>query len=167
MNPGIQIDGAYFIDRDGEMFRYVINYMRNLNKWLPPGDVETLSQLVNEAGYFCLEGMLEKLKEMVPTKDYTFEIYIRADSKGRVTSLDYNGPPKHIREYLDGETTNPESITVRPSKYGLIGQIINRVDDSYELYYHYIGEDGTMTFGFRKSTPRIALSNLQDRLGIL
>ena len=36
MEPGIQIDGAYFIDRDGEMFRYVINYMRNLDKWLPP-----------------------------------------------------------------------------------------------------------------------------------
>lgn len=49
-------EGYVFIDRDGEYFTYILNYMRD-------GDVPTLqdsseySQLLKEAHYFELEGL--------------------------------------------------------------------------------------------------------------
>ena len=165
MEPGIQIDGAYFIDRDGEMFRYVINYMRNLDKWLPPGDVEILSQLVNEAGFFCLEGMLEKIKKMVPTTYYTFEVYLQMDKYGRCTSIVYSKPPppSGIKEDIDKLITKG-STSIDPPQYGIVKHLINHLDSHYELYYYYTNSEGVLTLGFKVDPKRIALTDLKRHL---
>ena len=166
MEPGIQIDGAHFIDRDGMMFRYVINYMRDLDKWLPPSDIDTLSQLIKEAQYYCLNGMLEMMKEMVPTKQYTFEVYFRTDGYGQIVSINYFAPPVKVKAYLDSLTITKDTPVVSPPLRGVIKHLINKVDSKYELYYCYPGLDGMITLGFRNSTERIALSHVQRALGL-
>jgi hypothetical protein len=54
-------DGRIFIDRDGELFKYVLQYLRDGDL-----DVEHLDQglrkrLKREAAFYCLPGLAEKL----------------------------------------------------------------------------------------------------------
>ena len=55
----------YFIDRDGILFRYVLNYLRTRKLWL---DVEPnlffLDAILQEADFFALDGLIIELKEM-------------------------------------------------------------------------------------------------------
>ena len=50
----------YFIDRDGKMFRYILNYMRTAKMVLPEGFTE-LDQLYEEAKYYEIQGMLREI----------------------------------------------------------------------------------------------------------
>ena len=49
----IQFQGKYFIDRDGVLFRYVLDYLRNKKLVLPENFQET-KRLMTEAEYFQL-----------------------------------------------------------------------------------------------------------------
>ncbi|XP_015209331.1 uncharacterized protein kctd1 isoform X1 [Lepisosteus oculatus] len=51
----------YFIDRDGHMFRYILNFLRT-SKLLIPDDFKDYSLLYEEARYFQLQPMLGELE---------------------------------------------------------------------------------------------------------
>uniref|UniRef100_H3AJY5 Potassium channel tetramerization domain containing 1 n=1 Tax=Latimeria chalumnae TaxID=7897 RepID=H3AJY5_LATCH len=51
----------YFIDRDGQMFRYILNFLRT-SKLLIPDDFKDHSLLYEEAKYFQLQPMLAELE---------------------------------------------------------------------------------------------------------
>ncbi|XP_060679876.1 BTB/POZ domain-containing protein KCTD1 isoform X2 [Hemiscyllium ocellatum] len=51
----------YFIDRDGQMFRYILNFLRT-SKLLIPDDFKDYSLLFEEAKYFQLQPMLIELE---------------------------------------------------------------------------------------------------------
>ncbi|CAL8366931.1 unnamed protein product [Boreogadus saida] len=51
----------YFIDRDGHMFRYILNFLRT-SKLLIPDDFKDFSLLYEEARYFQLQPMLTELE---------------------------------------------------------------------------------------------------------
>ncbi|KAL4717757.1 hypothetical protein ACJJTC_000906 [Scirpophaga incertulas] len=53
----------YFIDRDGEMFRHILNFLRNKNLLLPT-DFPYLELLLHEAQYFELDHMVFELIKM-------------------------------------------------------------------------------------------------------
>lgn len=57
--------GKVFIDRDGVLFRYILDYLRNQNIVLPENFHEK-ARLRAEAEFFGLEGLLRSLesKEM-------------------------------------------------------------------------------------------------------
>lgn len=46
----------YFIDRDGKMFRHILNFVRN-NKLLLPADFTDIDLLLEEARFFEIQGM--------------------------------------------------------------------------------------------------------------
>jgi hypothetical protein len=56
-------DGAYFIDRDGTHFRYVLNFLRdgNFRPGTLPADVSFLGELCTEAEYYQLAGLVRLL----------------------------------------------------------------------------------------------------------
>lgn len=56
-----KVEDAYFIDRDGLVFRYVLDYLRNLVGYQCPTDLDLLIQLEREADFF----LLPELKELV------------------------------------------------------------------------------------------------------
>ncbi len=53
--------GYYFIDRDGALFRYVLNYMRTSQLKLP-SDFQERNQLISEAEFYGLRSMANLLK---------------------------------------------------------------------------------------------------------
>ncbi|XP_020609479.1 uncharacterized protein LOC110048052 isoform X3 [Orbicella faveolata] len=55
-------DGAYFIDRDGKLFRYILNYLRN-GDLLCPEDRTVRKELLAEATFYQVQGIINHLKE--------------------------------------------------------------------------------------------------------
>uniref|UniRef100_A0A2H1VXK7 SFRICE_012252 n=1 Tax=Spodoptera frugiperda TaxID=7108 RepID=A0A2H1VXK7_SPOFR len=53
----------YFIDRDGGMFRHILNYMR-YRKLLLPSDFQYLDLLIHEAQFFELDNMVYALTKV-------------------------------------------------------------------------------------------------------
>ncbi|XP_050300041.1 BTB/POZ domain-containing protein Tiwaz [Anthonomus grandis grandis] len=53
----------YFIDRDGGMFRHILNFMRN-SKLLIPENFQDLDLLLEEAKYFDIPPMVRQLEQM-------------------------------------------------------------------------------------------------------
>lgn len=56
--------GYYFIDRDGKLFKYILNYLRNLELSLPENKPELIASLLQEAEYFQLGNLIEYLKSL-------------------------------------------------------------------------------------------------------
>lgn len=53
----------YFIDRDGKMFRHILNYMRH-GKTLLPDDFTDHDLLLEEARFFEINGLVKQVEEM-------------------------------------------------------------------------------------------------------
>ena len=62
-------DGAYFIDRDGTHFRYVLNYLRDggFRPGSLPADPCFLAELFTEAEYYQLAGLTRLVAEQTRT----------------------------------------------------------------------------------------------------
>ncbi|XP_071485391.1 BTB/POZ domain-containing protein KCTD8-like [Diadema antillarum] len=52
--------GRYFIDRDGQLFRYILDYLRT-HKLLLPEDFTEVSRLYEEARFYRLAGLMSML----------------------------------------------------------------------------------------------------------
>ena len=50
-------DGAFFIDRDGTHFRYILNYLRT-GKLTLPEDKTLVKELLEEAEFYQIQGMV-------------------------------------------------------------------------------------------------------------
>eukprot|EP00899_Mesostigma_viride_P027218 jgi/Mesvir1/7681/Mv11651-RA.1 len=57
-------DGHYFIDRDGQRFRHVLNYLRTGTVHLPSENaIQMCEELLEEAEFFILDGLQKLLEE--------------------------------------------------------------------------------------------------------
>ena len=63
-NPAQMIDGAYFIDRDPEIFRWLMLYFRGSNI-LPKRDSPELWLLKEEAEYFAVDGLATRIQHIL------------------------------------------------------------------------------------------------------
>ncbi|KAL9648287.1 hypothetical protein ABK040_001704 [Willaertia magna] len=53
----------YFIDRDPTHFRYILNYLRNGGTCQLPSNSDILKELLEEACFYQIEGLIDKIKE--------------------------------------------------------------------------------------------------------
>jgi uncharacterized protein YjbI with pentapeptide repeats len=67
--------GYYFIDRDGKLFRYILNYLRKGELVIPPDDLILVEELRQEAQYFQLNEMLEYLDKLKMNATRTYISY--------------------------------------------------------------------------------------------
>ncbi|XP_055837671.1 BTB/POZ domain-containing protein Tiwaz [Episyrphus balteatus] len=85
----------YFIDRDGGMFRHVLNFMRN-SRLLIADDFPDLELLLEEAKYFEIEPMIKQLETMRKDRVRNGNYLIsppppaRIKSSPRIGSTEYN-----------------------------------------------------------------------------
>ena len=86
-------DGSYFIDRDGTHFRHILNYLRT-GKLVLPDDEVVRKELLNEAEFYQIDGILDELKAK-PFKDSAI-----LSSEQRETLVDWL---KHTRESLSDD----------------------------------------------------------------
>eukprot|EP00242_Pyramimonas_sp_CCMP2087_P002599 CAMPEP_0198227594 /NCGR_PEP_ID=MMETSP1445-20131203/109820_1 /TAXON_ID=36898 /ORGANISM="Pyramimonas sp., Strain CCMP2087" /LENGTH=159 /DNA_ID=CAMNT_0043907703 /DNA_START=162 /DNA_END=638 /DNA_ORIENTATION=- len=56
-------DGSFFVDRDGSLFKHVLNYMRDPVSFDAPMDREVARDLMREAKYFGLQGLSNLLED--------------------------------------------------------------------------------------------------------
>ncbi|KAJ3049198.1 hypothetical protein HK097_009770 [Rhizophlyctis rosea] len=58
-------DGAFFIDRDGELYTYIFNFLRDGETGVLPIDPQQRQRLIKEAEYLSMEQLVETLKKPV------------------------------------------------------------------------------------------------------
>ena len=85
-------DGAFFIDRDGTHFRFILNYLRTGKLTLPDG-AKFLKELAEEAEFYQIQGILDKLKLMTES----------------LTSVKLNVGGHHFTTSLQTLTKDPNS----------------------------------------------------------
>ena len=56
-------DGRYFIDRDGTHFRYILNYLRDGNTYLPTESQQLVDELYEEVSFYGIEPLMQKLEQ--------------------------------------------------------------------------------------------------------
>jgi len=59
-------DGAFFIDRDGTHFRFILNYLRTGKLTLPEG-ATFLKELLEEAEFYQIQGIIDELGVSEPS----------------------------------------------------------------------------------------------------
>jgi hypothetical protein len=62
-----KLGSAYFIDRDGTIFRYILQYLRDGDAWNPPTDLDCVQEILREARFFCLNPLIQRLEAIVDT----------------------------------------------------------------------------------------------------
>ena len=85
-------DGTFFIDRDGTHFRFILNYLRTGKLTLPDG-AKFLKELAEEAEFYQIQGILDKLKLMTES----------------LTSVKLNVGGHHFTTSLQTLTKDPNS----------------------------------------------------------
>jgi len=71
MNPSLDENGCFFIDRDGELFKYILNFLRSSRLSLPQG-FKDFDQLYAEADFYQITPLLLSLechRAPVPEKE--------------------------------------------------------------------------------------------------
>ena len=57
-------DGRYFIDRDGTHFRYILNYLRDGNTYIPQDNPQILDELHEEVQFYQIEPLSAKIEQI-------------------------------------------------------------------------------------------------------
>ena len=83
-------DGAFFIDRDGKHFRFILNYLRNGELILPEG-ATFLKELEAEAKFYQIQGIVDELKPK--TTRHFEESEILTNEEHRSTLKGWLPPP--------------------------------------------------------------------------
>jgi hypothetical protein len=60
--PSPKVKGRYFIDRNGQLFQYILDYLRDGATWTPPSDPDVCQSLLREAHFFCLFDLIKRLE---------------------------------------------------------------------------------------------------------
>lgn len=77
----VKRENRIFIDRDGNLFTHILNYLRNPQSWAPPENVDK-GQLAIEANYYVLLDLIHKLKDKPKPKEIKYNVsFIRFTSK--------------------------------------------------------------------------------------
>ncbi|MDA7838903.1 BTB/POZ domain-containing protein [bacterium] len=63
-NPGALVEDAYFIDRDPETFRWVLNYLRG-SRTLPRKQSVEMYLLKEEAEYFAMDELVTRIQHLL------------------------------------------------------------------------------------------------------
>lgn len=76
-NPARMVDDAYFIDRDPNAFRWILNYLRG-SRVLPPKESSEMNLLREEAQYYAIDNLLLRIQHMLcPTFGKNDHVLIR------------------------------------------------------------------------------------------
>ena len=97
-------DGAFFVDRDGTHFRFILNYLRDGELILPDG-ATFLKELEAEAKFYQIQGILDVVRPRAP-KNFEESLTL--------TNEEYRTTPENWLPRYD--------LLFRVSRYGFTAQ---------------------------------------------
>lgn len=169
MKTGLTINDALFIDRDGSIFGYVLNYLRNLDTWEPPNDPDILIALLPEINYFALPGMLDQIKKMVKPVLLPFEVYLQLKGEW-VTAVTYGMDcPDLLISSLNATVAPGTAIipgilsTCSLDRCSVITTLLSR-NTLYYIDQYVINNENVATILFRDVTDTPQLNRLRSKL---
>jgi len=122
-----------FIDRDGRLFTYILNYFRNLEKVVLPLSELDLLELQQETNYYCIEKLdaliqqkLNKI-ELKRKENYRECIYCK-NTLDITLNLHTQCPSKSNRLHSGPIVYNEEKNQVK-IRYSCCGDMITTMDD--------------------------------------
>uniref|UniRef100_A0A1I7TCJ9 BTB domain-containing protein n=1 Tax=Caenorhabditis tropicalis TaxID=1561998 RepID=A0A1I7TCJ9_9PELO len=119
--------GIIFIDRSPKHFEVILNYMRDESVELP-NSMEDLRQILKEAEYFELDGLIELCKSKIPDRSYDIN-FIENDndlleiitSPERTVLIFYYPVTPH------GKVRYPEDLDAK--------SFLEKYDDNFDIYF--------------------------------
>jgi hypothetical protein len=103
-----QVDGRYFIDRNGHLFQPILDYLRDGDTWTPPSDLDVCRAIHREAQFFCLLSLSDRLTQTIKLLEtpsswasklrHSFIMVVRKDKV-----LGYNNMPPKLSHWIDYE----------------------------------------------------------------
>ena len=146
-------DGSYFIDRNGPMFQYVLDFLRCSQLALPK-DFPNIDQLQLEAEYYQLQPMLEAIDSYRDSKPKAGFIQVSTHiiSNDTEIDIDVSGDDKSIAD-LCGAVANVADVKwlVRAQNVGCTGE-----------YFCLFSINYNITFNSNCNTDRIYLKFLMS-----
>lgn len=138
MQSGLLIDDAIFIDRNGQLFQHVLDYLRNRDRWEAPEDPKLILDLITESDFFNLPGLIERIRVRIPPYRRPFEIRMMTVSNGGVRSVFLaQGVPETVRAALQNELQVAFKETgyyaLKEIKYGILNMIVLTIASEYRL----------------------------------
>ncbi|XP_034417831.1 BTB/POZ domain-containing protein KCTD12.1 [Cyclopterus lumpus] len=112
--------GRFFLDRDGFLFRYILDYLRDLNLVLPDYFPEK-SRLQREADFFQLRELAKQLIPRVSKDNSISEEIGHSDTEDGAQQGGPSGGAETLRVVSVGGATRTPSLDSRKSGYITIG----------------------------------------------
>ena len=135
--------GHYFIDRDGQMFGFILNFLRSSQLTLPP-DFNNYSSLMVEADFYQIKPLIETLHEL----------------QQQATKQ----APRHGR-YLEVIEVRVGSTATMPTKNSRIKTVISgRVDAINALPSNLIGDSDSLRETLQERMQSIKDTDLYTEL---
>ncbi|XP_075266096.1 BTB/POZ domain-containing protein KCTD12-like [Convolutriloba macropyga] len=146
--------GRFFMDRDGNLFRYILDYLRNDKVTLPEDFGET-KRLIDEAKYFRLDGMVGDLKQQQQQQQneligkgivpYYLEGRDKLSDKNYATSLCISDDELKSNEVAESAQSDGSTLPKTTKKIGGTGYITLGYRGTFAF-----GRDGLADIQFRK-----------------
>jgi len=130
-------NGHYFLDRDGQLFRYILNYLRTSK--IPDLSDNELNDLRVEAEYFSILSLINLIDE-------------KLEGNGKYAVLRHNETSNYNNLSWQG-MTKPCSVTTENGLYKCIDEVLSEVDNRGWRLTHVSGDgnfEGGWMFTFRK-----------------
>uniref|UniRef100_A0A3B4Y8A0 Potassium channel tetramerisation domain containing 12.1 n=1 Tax=Seriola lalandi dorsalis TaxID=1841481 RepID=A0A3B4Y8A0_SERLL len=112
--------GRFFLDRDGFLFRYILDYLRDLNLVLPDYFPEK-SRLQREADFFQLRDLAKRLSPRVSKDNSISEEISQSDTEEGAQQCGSSGGMETLRAMSVSGAMRSPSLDSRKSGYITIG----------------------------------------------
>lgn len=143
-----------FIDRNGRLFEYVLDYLRDLGSWEPPSDQDLCRQLIREADFYLLPGMTAAIKSLESPNPYAElhqkfpRIIMALVHKRTANTIEFKPiaandfPEKYIPDLIlkaDVEFTASNILKNinKLTEYGYELKMAYHIDFKNSIYYHF------------------------------
>lgn len=112
--------GRFFLDRDGFLFRYILDYLRDLNLVLPDYFPEK-SRLQREADFFQLRDLAKRLSPRVSKDNSISEEISQSDTEEGALQCGSSGVVETLRTMSVSGAVRSPSLDSRKSGYITVG----------------------------------------------
>uniref|UniRef100_A0A3B3Z927 BTB domain-containing protein n=1 Tax=Periophthalmus magnuspinnatus TaxID=409849 RepID=A0A3B3Z927_9GOBI len=118
--------GRFFLDRDGFLFRYILDYLRDLNLVLPDYFPEK-SRLQREADFFQLQDLAKRLSPRMSKDNSISEEISQSDTEEGAQQCGPSGTMETLRTVSSSGAMRSPSLDSRRSGYITVGYRVARI----------------------------------------